>query len=53
MCIPIFTNVIEKVQRAGKTYFIIRDFDALRVLFGQLLGEGVLCQWHPSSLFYG
>jgi len=32
-------NVIEKVQRAGKTYFIIRDFDALRVLFGQLLGE--------------
>lgn len=31
--------IIEKVQRAGKTYFIIRDFDALRVLFGQLLGE--------------
>ena len=33
------TNVIERVQRAGKTYFIIRDFDALRALFGQLLGE--------------
>ena len=32
-------NVIEKKQREGKTYFVIRDYEALRQLFGQLLGE--------------
>lgn len=32
-------NVIEKVTKDGKTYFVIRDYDALRQLFGQLLRE--------------
>jgi dipeptidyl-peptidase-3 len=32
-------NVIEKVVDNGKTYFVIRDYDALRELFGQLLRE--------------
>jgi dipeptidyl-peptidase-3 len=32
-------NVIEKVVRDGKTYFVIRDYDALRGLFGELLRE--------------
>ena len=32
-------NVIEKVQRDGKTYFKINDYDKLRVLFGELLRE--------------
>ena len=32
-------NVIEKVSREGKTYFKINDYEALRGLFGQLLGE--------------
>jgi dipeptidyl-peptidase-3 len=32
-------NVIEKVMRDGKTYFVIRDYDALRGLFGELLRE--------------
>ncbi|MHA2099639.1 MAG: dipeptidyl-peptidase 3 family protein, partial [Candidatus Kariarchaeaceae archaeon] len=32
-------NVIEKVARDGKTYFVIRDFEKLRELFGQLLRE--------------
>ncbi|MCX6252814.1 MAG: dihydrofolate reductase [Bacteroidetes bacterium] len=32
-------NVIEKVSKDGKTYFRINDYDALRKLFGQLLGE--------------
>ena len=32
-------NVIEKVRDDGKTYFIIRDYDALRGLFGELLRE--------------
>jgi dipeptidyl-peptidase-3 len=32
-------NVIEKVVENGKTYFVIRDYDALRELFGQLLRE--------------
>ncbi|MGD8977464.1 MAG: dihydrofolate reductase [Gammaproteobacteria bacterium] len=32
-------NVIEKVTRDGKTYFVIRDYEALRELFGQLLRE--------------
>jgi dipeptidyl-peptidase-3 len=32
-------NVIEKVVRDGKTYFVINDYDKLRGLFGQLLRE--------------
>jgi dipeptidyl-peptidase-3 len=32
-------NVIEKVQRDGKTYFNINDYEKLRALFGQLLRE--------------
>ena len=32
-------NVIEKKQRDGKTYFVINDYEALRHLFGELLGE--------------
>jgi dipeptidyl-peptidase-3 len=32
-------NVIVKEVRDGKTYFVIRDYDKLRVLFGQLLRE--------------
>lgn len=32
-------SVIVKEMRNGKTYFDIRDYDALRVLFGQLLAE--------------
>jgi len=32
-------KVIERVKRANKTYFIVRDFKALRELFGQLLAE--------------
>jgi dipeptidyl-peptidase-3 len=32
-------NVIEKVEDDGKTYFVIRDYDALRTLFGELLRE--------------
>ena len=32
-------NVIEKVVGDGKTYFVIRDYDALRGLFGELLRE--------------
>lgn len=32
-------NVIEKVVEDGKTYFVIRDYDKLRELFGQLLRE--------------
>ena len=32
-------NVIEKIVEGGKTYFVIRDFDALRALFGELLRE--------------
>ena len=32
-------NVIEKVVREGKTYFVIRDFEKLRELFGELLRE--------------
>ena len=33
------TNVIERVSRDGKTYFTIRDYEALRKLFGKLLAE--------------
>ncbi|RZV63247.1 MAG: dihydrofolate reductase [Flavobacteriaceae bacterium] len=32
-------NVIEKVNRDGKTYFNINDYDKLHELFGQLLRE--------------
>jgi dipeptidyl-peptidase-3 len=32
-------NVIEKISRDGKTYYVIRDYDALRGLFGELLRE--------------
>ena len=32
-------NVIEKIIRDGKTYFVIKDFVALRQLFGELLAE--------------
>jgi dipeptidyl-peptidase-3 len=33
------TNVIEKIVEDGKTYYTIRDYDALRSLFGDLLRE--------------
>ena len=32
-------GVIEKVQRDGKTYFLINDYQKLRELFGELLRE--------------
>ncbi|RMF59819.1 MAG: dihydrofolate reductase [Calditrichaeota bacterium] len=32
-------NVIEKVRKDNKTYFVIRDYQKLRELFGQLLRE--------------
>ena len=32
-------NVIEKKVRDGKTYFVVNDYQALRGLFGRLLGE--------------
>jgi dipeptidyl-peptidase-3 len=32
-------NVIEKVTKDGKTYFVINDYDQLRTLFGDLLRE--------------
>lgn len=32
-------NVIEKVEREGKTYYEIHDYDKLRTLFGELLRE--------------
>ena len=32
-------NVIEKKVRDGKTYFVVNDYEALRGLFGRLLGE--------------
>jgi dipeptidyl-peptidase-3 len=30
-------NVIEKVTKEGKTYFVVNDYDKLRVIFGDLL----------------
>ena len=33
------TNVIEKIVKDGKTYFVINDYEALRGLFGELLAE--------------
>lgn len=32
-------NVIEKVSQDGKTFFVVRDFEALQKLFGALLKE--------------
>lgn len=32
-------KVIEKVVKNGKTYFVVRDYNKLRVLFGELLRE--------------
>lgn len=32
-------RVIERIEREGKTYFVIRDYQALRELFGRLLAE--------------
>jgi dipeptidyl-peptidase-3 len=32
-------NVIERLKIDGKTYFVINDYEKLRVLFGQLLRE--------------
>ena len=32
-------NVIEKISKDGKTYFVIHDYTKLRELFGQLLKE--------------
>ena len=32
-------DVIEKIIREGKTYFVVNDFEALRQLFGELLAE--------------
>jgi dipeptidyl-peptidase-3 len=32
-------NVIEKITREGKTFFVVNDYEKLRLLFGQLLRE--------------
>ena len=32
-------NVIEKKVRDGKTYFVVNDYEKLRALFAELLGE--------------
>ena len=32
-------NVIEKIVKDGKTYFVVNDYEKLRTLFGELLGE--------------
>lgn len=32
-------NVIEKIRKDGKTYFVINDYEKLRELFGKLLAE--------------
>jgi len=32
-------NVVERVEKEGKTYFIVNDYDKLRGLFGDLLRE--------------
>lgn len=34
-----FYNVIDKVEKDGKTYFVVNDYPALRELFGELLAE--------------
>ena len=38
-CFENGDGVIEKRTRGGKTYFVITDYEALRGLFGKLLGE--------------
>ena len=38
-CFENGDGVIEKRVNGGKTYFVITDYEALRGLFGQLLGE--------------
>ena len=38
-CFENGDGVIEKRVRGGKTYFVITDYEALRGLFGKLLGE--------------
>lgn len=38
-CLEKGNGVIEKKVRDGKTYFVINDYEALRGLFAQLLGE--------------
>ncbi|HWB81860.1 MAG TPA: dihydrofolate reductase [Nannocystaceae bacterium] len=32
-------KVIERIEKDGKTYFAVRDYDKLRALFGKLLAE--------------
>ena len=32
-------NIIEKIKKEGKTYFVINDYDKLHTLFGDLLRE--------------
>src|SRR5690606_22205570 len=32
-------KVIERVEKEGKTYFVVRDYDKLRAIFGELLSE--------------
>lgn len=32
-------DVIEKIVKDGKTYFVVNDYEALRALFGKLLAE--------------
>lgn len=32
-------NVIEKINKDGKTYFVVNDYNKLRTLFGELLRE--------------
>jgi dipeptidyl-peptidase-3 len=32
-------NVIEKISKDGKTYFVVNDYEKLRVIFGNLLRE--------------
>jgi dipeptidyl-peptidase III len=32
-------KVIERIEKDGKTYFVVRDYDKLRALFGKLLAE--------------
>ena len=32
-------NVIERKEKEGKTYFVVNDYEKLRVLFGELLRE--------------
>lgn len=38
-CLENGDGAIEKVVDKGKTYFVVRDYETLRVLFGKLLAE--------------